>query len=88
LPSGSARFTGFSHSTTQAKGVAHARHHRRPGESIVIELPTGEQITVSVARIQGNQVRLATDAPKHLSVVRKELLEQRSLEDSSARAWH
>jgi carbon storage regulator len=47
---------------------------RRPGESVVIDLPTGDQITVSVVRIQGNQVRLATDAPKHLPVVREELL--------------
>jgi carbon storage regulator len=47
---------------------------RRPGESIVIELPTGEQITVGVARIRGEQVRVAIDAPKHVPVVREELL--------------
>jgi len=48
---------------------------RRPGESIVIELPTGELIEVLVVRINGKQVRLGTDAPKHLPVVREELLE-------------
>ena len=48
---------------------------RRPGESVLIELPTGEQITVGIARVRGEQVRVAIDAPKHLPVVREELLE-------------
>ena len=48
---------------------------RRPGETIVIELPTGEQIRVAIARVRGEQVRVAIDAPKHLPVVREELLE-------------
>jgi len=49
---------------------------RRPGEGIVIELPIGELIEITVVRINGKQVRLATDAPKHLPVVREELLER------------
>ena len=49
---------------------------RRPGESIVIELPSRELIEVKVVRVKGKQVRLATDAPKHLPVVREELLER------------
>jgi carbon storage regulator len=49
---------------------------RRPGESVVIELPTGERIEVVVLGIKGNQVRLGTDAPKHMPVVREELLER------------
>ena len=48
---------------------------RRPGEAIVIELPTGELIEVVVLSIKGNQVKLGTDAPKHLPVMREELLE-------------
>lgn len=44
---------------------------RRPGEAILIELPTRELIEVRVVRIKGNQVRLATDAPRHLPVVRE-----------------
>ena len=48
---------------------------RRSSESIVIELPTGERTAVAVVRIKGSQVRLGTDAPKHLPVVREELLE-------------
>jgi carbon storage regulator CsrA len=39
-------------------------------------LPTGELIEVTVVRVKGKQVRLATDAPKHLPVIREELLEE------------
>ncbi|MGD2075836.1 MAG: carbon storage regulator [Gammaproteobacteria bacterium] len=47
---------------------------RRPRESIVIELSTGEEIEIVVLAVKGNQVRLGTDAPDHLLVLRKELL--------------
>jgi len=36
---------------------------RREGELILIELPTGELIEVTVLGIKGNQVRIGTDAP-------------------------
>lgn len=49
---------------------------RRPGESIVMELLTGEPIEVTVVGVEGNQVRPGTDAPKYLPVVRSELLER------------
>jgi carbon storage regulator CsrA len=49
---------------------------RRPGESIVIELPTGGLIEVTVVRVEGNQVRPGADEPKPLPVVRSELLER------------
>jgi carbon storage regulator len=58
---------------------------RCPGESVVIEPPTGERIKVVVLGIRGNQVRLGTDAPKHMPVFREELVGQPSVEDSSAR---
>ena len=48
---------------------------RRVGESILIKLPTGEQITVTVLGIKGNQVRIGTDAPDDISIVREKLLE-------------
>ena len=54
---------------------------RRPGESTVMQLPTGELIEVTVVRVKGKQVRLATDAPKYLPVVREELLERVFEED-------
>jgi carbon storage regulator CsrA len=49
---------------------------RRPGESIVIELRTGEMIELVVLSVASNQVKLGTAAPKCLPVVRSELLEQ------------
>jgi carbon storage regulator len=49
---------------------------RRTGEAIVIELPTGELIEMVVLSLKGKQVKLGTDAPKHLPVVREELLER------------
>ena len=48
---------------------------RRIGETIIIELPTGEQIEVTVLGVKGNQVRIGTQAPDNISIVREELLE-------------
>jgi carbon storage regulator len=47
---------------------------RRPGETIVIELPSGERVSVAVVRIRGNQVRLSVEAPREVPVARGELL--------------
>ena len=49
---------------------------RRPGETLIIELPTGERITVTVLEVKGNQVRIGTDAPADVSIVREELLDK------------
>ena len=38
----------------------------------------GDDITVSVLSIHGNQVKLGIDAPKELLVLREELLEEES----------
>jgi carbon storage regulator len=48
---------------------------RRPGESLIIETPTGKQITVIVLGVKGNQVRIGTEAPDDIAIVREELLE-------------
>ena len=48
---------------------------RRPGESLIIELPTGEQIQVAVLGVKGNQVRIGTQAPDDIQIMREELLE-------------
>jgi carbon storage regulator len=62
---------------TPAKGdIAMLVLTRRPGETLIIELPTGEQITVRVLEVKGNQVRIGTDAPSDISIVREELLER------------
>ena len=48
---------------------------RRPGESLIIKLPTGEKIKVTVLGVKGNQVRIGTDAPENIAILREELLE-------------
>lgn len=58
---------------------------RRPGESIVLQLASGEKITITVVRISGRQVRLAVDAPKQVPVVRSELLEDTGQGDDGGR---
>ena len=45
---------------------------RRIGESLVI----GDDITVTVLNIKGNQVRLGIDAPKDVSVHREEVYQR------------
>jgi len=49
---------------------------RRPGETLIIELPNGKQIDVTVLEVKGNQGRLGTDAADEIAIVRKELLER------------
>ena len=48
---------------------------RRPGETIVVQLATGERISVAVVRIRVNQVSLSIEPPREVAVVREELLE-------------
>ena len=49
---------------------------RRVGETIIIETPAGELIQVAVLGVKGNQVRIGTEAPDDISIVRDELLER------------
>ncbi len=49
---------------------------RRPGETIIIELPTGQQIQVVVLGVKGNQVRIGTEAPKEIAVHREEIAQR------------
>jgi len=53
---------------------------RRPSEAIIIELPTGETIKVAVLSVKPNQVRIGTDAPDGIKVVKEELLEGLKIE--------
>ncbi len=51
---------------------------RRHGESIVITLPTGERVVLTVLdRGPTGQARLGISAPRHVPVMRSELLERR-----------
>jgi carbon storage regulator len=42
---------------------------RKPGEKIII----GGNITVTVCQMEGNKVRIAIDAPRHIRILRGEL---------------
>ncbi|MEO8316175.1 MAG: carbon storage regulator CsrA [Pseudomonadota bacterium] len=45
---------------------------RRVGEAVVI----GEEVTVTVLGVKGNQVRIGINAPKTVSVHREEIFER------------
>ena len=45
---------------------------RRVGESLMI----GDEVTVTVLGVKGNQVRIGVDAPKTVSVHREEIYER------------
>ena len=60
---------------------------RRVGETLMI----GDEVTVTVLGVKGNQVRIGVRAPKHVSVHREEIYEriraeQEAEPDSSAQA--
>jgi carbon storage regulator len=45
---------------------------RKPGETILI----GDQVTVTVLGVKGNQVRLGVNAPREMPVHREEIAER------------
>ena len=53
---------------------------RRIGETVMI----GDDITVTVLRVKGNQVRLGVNAPKAVSVQREEIFHRIKHEGSEA----
>ena len=53
---------------------------RRPGESVKI----GDDITVTVLGVRGNQLRLGFTAPRHVSVHREEIYQRIKNENDPA----
>jgi carbon storage regulator len=52
---------------------------RRPGEKIMV----GDEVTIHVMEILGNQVRLGIHAPKSIPVYREEIWEAARAEDAA-----
>ena len=59
---------------SRQKEIVMLKLSRRIGETVVLELPTGEQIDVVLLEVKGSQARLAFDAPLDVRIVREELL--------------
>jgi len=50
---------------------------RNEGESIIFNLPSGEQITVTLTEYSGLQTKVGIEAPKDVKVLREELLNEK-----------
>ena len=52
---------------------------RRVGETVMI----GDEVTITVLGVKGNQVRVGINAPKHVAVHREEIYERIKREQQS-----
>jgi carbon storage regulator CsrA len=56
---------------------------RRPGEALVFRTASGEVIKATLTGIHANQVRIAVEAPKSVSVDREEIYLKKQAERES-----
>ena len=49
---------------------------RRSGETIILETPEGDQVQITVLGVKGNHVRIGTEEPADVNIVREELLQE------------
>jgi len=47
---------------------------RRTNETIVIQLPTGDLVRVTVQQVVGKQVKVGTEAPREVLILRPEII--------------
>jgi len=48
---------------------------RRIGEALFIEMPSGEQIEITILDAQGHRVRIGAAAPQNVTIVREEAIQ-------------
>lgn len=57
---------------------------RKEGQTIALSINTGEgRITIKVASLRGNRVRLAIDAPAAVKILRGELIDDDTPDDDT-----
>lgn len=54
---------------------------RKLGEAILITTENGEKIEIKISEISEGRVKLGLDAPKSVSILRKEVVEEATLEN-------
>lgn len=47
---------------------------RDPGQEVLIQLPDGQEITITLIDDKGRRMRIGIEAPKHFNIYRKELI--------------
>jgi carbon storage regulator CsrA len=49
---------------------------RQPDQKILLKLPTGEEVTITVLRVKGRYVRIGIAAPESVRILRDDCVSQ------------